>query len=99
MQVSERETVSRPGILSIEDIAQRILAAGLEYAGVKAETERQELLRPCVKATIMRRLEEGEKLSEARLTRLAEADGEYILYLERLAETRGRCEKLRIRYE
>ena len=48
----------------------------------------------------MNRLEQVyEKIPEARLKRLAEAEEEYTSLLENIAFTRAEAEKLRIRYE
>jgi hypothetical protein len=66
----------------------------------KKEAERLELLKPTVRARVTLRLEGGdEKLSEAKLRRLTETDQEYVDFIEKLADAKGECDKLRIRYE
>ena len=58
----------------------------------------EEILKPTIRARIMIRLDDGE-MNETRLRRLTETDAEYVEFLEKMAETRGEADKLRIRYE
>ncbi len=86
--------------MGLEEIIQISNKIGLEYADKRKDAERLELLRTSVRAKIMNRIElNGDKIPEARLKRLAEADFEYIDLLEKIATTRAEAEKLRIRYE
>lgn len=90
--------------MALEEIIQIANKIGLEYADKRKEAERFELLRTSIRAQIMNRIEslvgvKKEKLPEARLKRLAEADEEYINLLEKIAHARAEAEKLRIRYE
>ena len=86
--------------MALEEIIQISNKSGLEYADRRRDAERLELLRTSVRAKIMNRLEQVyEKIPEARLKRLAEAEEEYTSLLENIAFTRAEAEKLRIRYE
>ena len=86
--------------MALEEIIQISNKIGLEYVDKKKEAERFELLRTSIRAKIMNRLElGGEKIAEARLKRLAEADFEYVDLLEKIVSTRAEAERLRIRYE
>lgn len=87
--------------LSLEEIIHLANRIGLEHVDKRRDAERLELLRTSVRAKIMNRIEANasEKIPEARLKRLAEADSEYTLLLEEIAKTRGEAEKLRVRYE
>lgn len=86
--------------MGLEEIIHLSNRIGLEYAEKRREAERLELLRTAIRAQIMNRLEgEHQKMPEARLKRLAEADDEYTTLLENIANTRGEAEKLRVRYE
>jgi hypothetical protein len=84
--------------LGLEEIVHLANKVGLEYATAKKEADRLELLKPTVRAKIMIRLDDGN-MSETRLRRLTETDPEYIDFLEKMSETRGEAEKLRVRYE
>jgi len=55
-------------------------------------------MKPTVRSRIAIRLDNGE-ITETKLRRLTETDNEYVTYLEKLAEARNQCERLRIRYE
>ncbi len=86
--------------MGLEEIIQISNRIGLEYADKRKDAERLELLRTSVRAKIMNRIElSNEKIPEARLKRLAEADSEYTNLLEKIASTRAEAEKLRIRYD
>ncbi|WGL60959.1 hypothetical protein QEJ31_05025 [Pigmentibacter sp. JX0631] len=86
--------------LGLEEIIQLANKIGLEYVEKRKEAERLELLRTSVRAKIMNRIElTADKIPEARLKRLAEADSEYIELLEKIVTVRAETEKLRIRYE
>lgn len=86
--------------MALEEIIQIANKIGLEYVDKRKEAERLELLRTSIRAKIMNKIElKGEKIPEARLKRLAEADFEYVELLEKIATTRAEAEKLRIRYE
>ncbi len=86
--------------MALEEIIQISNKIGLEYVEKRKDAERLELLRTSVRSKIMNRLESiGDKIPEARLKRLAEADLEYTELLEKIAYARGEAEKLRIRYE
>ena len=86
--------------MGLEEIIQLANKIGLEYVEKRKEAERLELLRTSIRAKIMNRIElTGEKIPEARLKRLAEADMEYIELLEKIVNSRAETEKLRIRYE
>lgn len=86
--------------MALEEIIQISNKIGLEYADKRKDAERLELLRTSIRAKIMNRIElKNEKIPEARLKRLAEADFEYIDLLEKIASSRAEAEKLRIRYE
>jgi hypothetical protein len=87
--------------LSLEDIIQLANKIGLEHADKRRDAEHLELLRTSVRAKIMNRMEEASEKSipESKLKRLAEADGEYLELLEKIATARAESEKLRVRYE
>ena len=86
--------------MGLEEIIQLANKIGLEYVDKRKEAERLELLRTSIRAKIMNRIElTAEKIPEARLKRLAEADMEYIELLEKIVTSRAETEKLRIRYE
>jgi len=86
--------------MALEEIIQISNKIGLEYADKRKDAERLELLRTSIRAKIMNQIElKNEKIPEARLKRLAEADFEYMDLLEKIASTRAEAEKLRIRYE
>lgn len=87
--------------LSLEQIINLANRIGLEYADKRREAERLELLRTSLRARIMNRIESEspDRIPEARLKRLAEADAEYLRLLEEIAERRAEAEKLRVRYE
>lgn len=86
--------------MGLEEIIQLANKIGLEYVAKRKEAERFELLRTSIRAKIMNRIEShSEKIPEARLKRLAEADSEYIDLLEKIVTAREETEKLRIRYE
>ena len=84
--------------LGLEEIVHLANKVGLEYASAKKDADRLELLKPTIRARIMIRLDDGE-MNETRLRRLTETDPEYIEFLEKMAETRGEADKLRVRYE
>lgn len=84
--------------LGLEEIVHLANKVGLEYATAKKEADRLELLKPTIRARIMIRLDDGN-MSETRLRRLTETDPEYVDFLEKMSETRGEAEKLRVRYE
>ena len=84
--------------LGLEEIVHLANKVGLEYANAKKEADRLELLKPTVRARIMIRLDDGN-MSETRLRRLTETDSEYVEFLEKMSETRGEAERLRVRYE
>lgn len=86
--------------LNLEEIIHMANKIGLEFVEKRKDAERLELLRTSVRSKIMNRIElEYQKIAEAKLKRLAEADDEYIALLENIASARGESEKLRIRYE
>jgi hypothetical protein len=87
--------------LSLEEIIHIANRIGLEHVDKRREAERFELLRTSIRAQIMNRIElaSTEKIPEARLKRLAEADPEYTTLLEEIATKRSEAEKLRVRYE
>jgi hypothetical protein len=87
--------------LTLEEIIHLANKIGLEHVEKRKEAERLELLRTSVRATIMNRIEAAaaERIPEARLKRLAEADAEYLSLLENIATARAESEKLRVRYE
>jgi hypothetical protein len=86
--------------MALEEIIQISNKIGLEFVEKRKEAERLELLRTSIRAKIMNRLENSmDKMPEARLKRLAEADFEYVDLLEKIANSRADAEKLRIRYE
>ena len=86
--------------MALEEIIQISNKIGLEYVDKRKDAERLELMRTSVRSKIMNRLELGaEKIPEARLKRLAEADFEYVELLDKIADARAEAEKLRIRYE
>lgn len=87
--------------LSLEEIIHIANKVGLEHVDRRKDAERLELLRTSIRARIMNRLETEatERIPEARLKRLAEADPEYIQSLEDIATARSEAEKLRVRYE
>jgi hypothetical protein len=87
--------------LTLEEIIHLANKIGLEHVEKRKDAERLELLRTSIRARIMNRLEteSTERIAEARLKRLAEADPEYIQALEDIAKARGEAEKLRVRYE
>lgn len=86
--------------MGLEEIIQLANKIGLEYVEKRKDAEKLELLRTSVRSKIMNRIElTTEKIPEARLKRLAEADPEYISMLEKIVAARAETEKLRIRYE
>ena len=91
----ERKSIDKLGLEEIVHIANRV---GLDYADAKKTAEHYELMRVPTRARIALRLDDG-KMSENRLRRLAETDPEYIEFLEKYAEARRECDRLRIRYE
>jgi hypothetical protein len=84
--------------LSLEEIVFLANKIGLEFAQAKRDAERLELLKNTVRARVSLRIDDGS-LSEAKLRRLTETDDEYVSFIEKLAEAKGQCEKLKIRYE
>lgn len=84
--------------LGLEEIVHLANKVGLEYATAKKQADKLELLKPSIRARISLRLDNG-KMSEAKLKRATETDPEYIEYLEKLADAKGDCDQLRIRYE
>jgi hypothetical protein len=84
--------------LGLEDIVHLANHIGLQYASMKKEADRLEMLKPTVRARIMTRLDVGD-ISETKLKRLTEMDDEFVAFLEKLSEAKGESEKLRIRYE
>ena len=84
--------------LGLEEIVHLANYVGLQYASLKKEADRLDLLKPTVRAQIMTRLDDGE-ISETKLKRMTEIDEEFIAFLEKLSEAKGESEKLRIRYE
>ncbi len=87
--------------LSLEEIIHLANKIGLEHVEKRRDAERLELLRTSIRSRIMNKIEADsmEKIPEARLKRLAEANPEYITLLEEIAKLRGESEKLRVRYE
>lgn len=96
-----RSTGSLPDIMELEEMVQLTNEAGLAFVDRRKEAERLELLRTSVRARVMNRIEADStsKLSENKLKRLAEADDEYVVILEEIAQVRAEAEALRIRYE
>lgn len=90
--------VSAADKLGLEEIVHLSNKIGLEYAKAKKDAERLELLKPTVRARVSIRLDDGQ-VSEARLRRLTETDPEYVDFIEQLAQAKGECDRLRIRYE
>jgi hypothetical protein len=90
-----------PRELSLEEIIVLANRLGIEFVEKRKEAERLELLRSSVRAKIMNRIEDelGERASENKLRRLAEADSEYISLVEQIAESRAEAEKLKVRYD
>ncbi len=84
--------------LGLEDIVRLANKVGLEYVAAKADAERLELMKPTVRARITLRLDDGN-LTEAKLKRLTETDDEYVSFLEKLADARCNCERLKVRYD
>lgn len=84
--------------LGLEEIVHLANKVGLEYAAARKEADKLELLKPTIRARIMLRIDDGE-MSESRLRRLTETDPEYVAFIEKMADTRGEAEKLRVRYE
>lgn len=99
-QVHETQASTLIKEMALEEIIQISNKIGLEYVDKRKDAERLELMRTSVRSKIMNRLELGaEKIPEARLKRLAEADFEYVELLDKIADARAEAEKLRIRYE
>lgn len=99
---SEKASGQPKNQLGLEEIVRITNKVGLEYVEAKKRAEHLSLLRASTRAKIMIRLESefsGERISEARLTRLAESDTEYVAYLECLAEAKRDADRLRVRYE
>ena len=93
------EASGNPGDkLGLEEIVHLSNKIGLEYAAAKKEADKLELLKPTVRAKISMRLDDG-KMTESKIKRLTETDDEYLAFLEKLAEARGECDQLRVRYE
>jgi hypothetical protein len=84
--------------LGLEEIVHLANRVGLEYAAAKKDAELLDLMKPTVRARVALRIDDGA-MTEARLRRLTETDTEYVQFLEKLSESRGKAEKLRIRYE
>lgn len=84
--------------LGLEEIVRIANKVGLEYVDAKRDAEHYALIKNSVRARIMLRLDDGN-MSEAKLTRLTETDQEYIDFIEKLADSRRECDRLRIRYE
>jgi hypothetical protein len=84
--------------LGLEEIVHLANKVGLEYAAARKEADKLELLKPTIRARIMLRIDDGE-MSESRLRRLTETDPEYVAFIEKMADSRGEAEKLRVRYE
>ncbi len=86
--------------MALEEIIHISNKIGLEYADKRKEAERLELLRTSIRSKIMNQIERtNEKIPEARLKRLAEADFEYVDLLEKIALLRAEAEKLKVLYE
>ncbi len=99
-QFQDNQPTSGVKEMALEEIIQISNKIGLEYVDKRKDAERFELLRTSIRAKIMNRIElNNEKIPEARLKRLAEADSEYINLLENIASARAEAEKLRVRYE
>ena len=84
--------------LGLEEIVHLANKVGLEYASAKKDADRLDLLKPTIRARIMIRLDDGT-MNETRLRRLTETDSEYVEFLEKMSDTRGEADKLRVRYE
>ncbi len=84
--------------LGLEEIVHLANKVGLEYASAKKDADRLDLLKPTIRARIMIRLDDGT-MNETRLRRLTETDPEYVEFLEKMSDTRGEADKLRVRYE
>lgn len=93
-----KKTETSSSKMSLEEIVYITNKVGLEYVDAKKEAEKQELLKPSIKAKLMLSFDDGT-ISEAKLKRLAESSEEYIVYLETLAELKKKSERLKVRYD
>ncbi len=84
--------------LSLEEIVHLTNRVGMEYVALKKEADRLELLRATIRARLMIRFDD-DKISEAKLKRLAESDPEYEAFLEKLAQARSEADRLKMRYD
>lgn len=84
--------------LGLEEIVHITNKVGLAYVDAKKVAEHLELMKPVVRAQISLRLDD-DKMSEAKLKRLTETDPEYVSFVEKLAEARRECDKLKVRYD
>jgi hypothetical protein len=84
--------------LSLEEIVHLTNRVGMEYVAIKKEADRLELLRATVRARLMIRYDD-DKISEAKIKRLAESDPEYEAFLEKLAVAKSESDRLKMRYD
>lgn len=84
--------------LGLEEIVHITNKVGLAYVDAKKIAEHLDLMKPIIRAQISLRIDD-DKISEAKLKRLAETDPEYISFLEKLTEARRECDKLKVRYD
>ena len=84
--------------LSLEEIVHLTNRVGMEYVAVKKDADRLDLLRATIRARLMIR-HDDDKISEAKIKRLAEADPEYVEFLEKLALAKAESDRLKMRYD
>jgi hypothetical protein len=84
--------------LSLEEIVHLTNRVGMEYVASKKEADRLDLLRATVRARLMIRYDD-DKISEAKIKRLAESDPEYVEFLEKLAVAKSEADRLKMRYD
>jgi hypothetical protein len=70
----------------------------MEYVSFKKEADRLELMRASIRAKLMIRYDD-DKISEAKIKRLAESDPEYIEFLEKLSTAKAEADRLKMRYD
>ena len=84
--------------LNLEEIVRLSSKVGIEYSEARRLAERLDLLKATERARAMLRYDDGTR-SEAKIRRLAEADEQYVEFLEALSEAKAQSDKLRIKYE
>ena len=95
---SKSTTDQNMASLGLEEIVHITNKVGLDYVEAKKKADHLTLLKSSTKAKVILRLDDG-KLSEVKLTRLAEVDPEYLAFIEELTEAKKESDRLKVRYE